>query len=1169
MAKVINFRKLKKEFSPSILQQGKELFGAEAVCAVKIVSMDKENLHFNCSVVGKHNNTYECELEVDLTQSNVIASDCDCPYEFDCQHLAAILFHLEKNFDQIVVNYSQEADLESAENIDDEEKDHLRETFEHSKKKEVARRSKKKLQELLDEYVQAATVLGQSPFFLPEEVMTQDKAELAVILPTPSPQIVNHSSSQQIRLALRLPFRSKPVQVTNAKEFLESVRYHEAIYLGNRRCFFGLRSFSNQSAQILKMLMDYARFPEETEEERGLSFMEIGCDALGAILAHAYDLATAIKPSFCSSDEGEEELPVLPCLFIESMEQPLRFCSFEARLNFELEYFDSDSPKLLLKPTIVMGQEEVIFLDQACLFECAKPGLIYEQVFYRFQPRIRRKHLRHLPVIRDIAVPEPLLGAFVENSMPELLRYAEVTNQEVLDHFVTMPYVDPLTAECEIEYLDGELEAKLFFLYGEARVPAAPLQLQVEDILSFITDEGIVARNLTDEHTILQDLFQGFYFDEAQGVYVVKNDKRIVEFMTEVIPRNQKRVSFHCPKNLLEQFLYDETTFVLSLKESETVETYRVHLEVNGHLEGFVVDRLWDCLASKRNFIELIPKQKGRRGSRGSIVQKILVLDLEKLAPVVQVFDEIGIEELSNHEEERPLWSLVSIKPEIFKDLPIKFSMTKRLKEIQEQMLGNREIQPEKLPKEIKGNLRNYQEEGVDWLHRLRSMYLCGILADDMGLGKTLQAIIAMTQYKAKNPKGTSIVICPTSLIYNWREECLKFNPKLKILPIDGTPVQRKKLIDQGKKHDLIITSYSLLQKDIESYQKYNFGYAILDEAQHIKNRNTRNAKSVKELKAAHRLILTGTPIENSLDELWSLFDFLMPGLLSTYERFIEKYVRGGGQPIEALRQKVAPFILRRMKCDVLKELPPVTEIIYHCNLSPIQKQLYKSFAESAREELSQLVEKEGFEKVQIQVLATLTRLKQICCHPAIFAKENPELGDSSKYDMLLELLHSLIEGNHKTVVFSQYTRMLSIVRDDLTKQGIRFCYLDGSTKNRMSVVKEFNEDPGVMVFLVSLKAGGTGLNLTGADTVIHYDMWWNPAVENQATDRVHRLGQENKGLTCINKYKLVTLGTIEEKILEMQNRKQGLVKEVITSDEDAMSKLNFTWDDIRLLLQT
>jgi SNF2 family DNA or RNA helicase len=256
------------------------------------------------------------------------------------------------------------------------------------------------------------------------------------------------------------------------------------------------------------------------------------------------------------------------------------------------------------------------------------------------------------------------------------------------------------------------------------------------------------------------------------------------------------------------------------------------------------------------------------------------------------------------------------------------------LKEIQQQMLGVKPLIPKDVPPDIQATLRSYQNDGVSWLERLRYMRLNGILADDMGLGKTLQAIIAVTQHKIEYPDSISIVVCPTSLVYNWKEEFTKFNGQLKVLPVDGTPTQRKKLLTDVKNFDVVITSYSLLQKDIDFYKTISFDYAILDEAQHIKNRGTRNAKSVKMMQAKHRLILTGTPIENSLDELWSLFDFLMPGLLSSYDRFLEKYIRNPSQSkaesLECLRRKVSPFILRRMKKDVLSELPPVSEIVYH-----------------------------------------------------------------------------------------------------------------------------------------------------------------------------------------------------------------------------------------------
>lgn len=1168
---MLNFRKLKQEFSPSILKDGRTLCEKHAVNSAKIVKLGAQTVRLQCRVSGNFDNSYQCEIEINRKDSIAIDSDCDCPYKYDCQHLAAFLFYLEAHFDEILVAYSRETDLEQVKDVDESEKATLRETFKEAETKEVVRRSRKNQKELLQEYIGASQILGRSPLFLPREVMDQDRAELAVVFSHLHIGEQQHNHLE-IQLALRLPYRSKPLNIPDIKDFFDSYRYGEALYIGTKRYFFTPQSFDACGSEILTMIMSVVRYPDMGKEERNLRVAQLDSEAFGAILSRVYDIAVA-NPTSCNSvggdEEGEAGLLPLPCFYCGSLEEPLRFSLSHAQLRVELEYLESPAPKILLKPGVLLDGK-VIKPEEACFFECAKPGMIYKNIYFCFQPHLKRKHLRNLSLLRDVTIPEPLFGTFVENSLPEVMRFAEVANRDIIERFVTLPFVGQLGADCEIHYLDGELEAGLNFVYDRIKVPASAAKLSLEHILPFIMKQGILARNLAEEQKIIEDLFQDFLYDPVNGVYKAKNDKKIVDFMTEVIPRNQHRVKFHCPENLLDQFIYDNTRFKLSLKEGSRVDVYEVDLKVEGHLSGTTIDQLWECLSTKRAFIELASKkQLKKKGGDGAVSRsnKILVLDLEKLMPIVQVFDDIGVNRLDDHSEERPLWSLASINADQFKGLAIEFSMSEKLLEIQQQMLGVKPLTPKVIPKMIQATLRGYQNEGVSWLGRLQQMHLNGILADDMGLGKTLQAIIALTQYKTEHPSAISMVVCPTSLVYNWKEEFNKFNPELRVLPVDGTPVQRKKLLTEIKHFDIVITSYSLMQKDIEIYKDVSFAYAILDEAQHIKNRGTRNAKSVKMIQANHRLILTGTPIENSLDELWSLFDFLMPGLLSSYDRFVEKYIRNPSQSkglnMETLRRKLSPFILRRMKKDVLAELPPVSEIVYHCHLSDIQRQLYHSYAQSAREELSQLVKREGFDKVQIHILATLTRLKQICCHPAIFAKEKVEAGDSAKYDMLMELLQTLIQGKHKTVIFSQYTRMLSIMREDLQQQGIRFEYLDGSTKNRLSIVKRFNEDEAMPVFLVSLKAGGTGLNLVGADTVVHYDMWWNPAVENQATDRVHRIGQKNS----VSSYKLVTLNTIEEKIMELQNRKRGLVKKIVSCDEEAIGKL--TWEEVLELLQT
>ncbi len=1164
---MLNFRKLRQDFASSIRDEGKELYDKQKVVAAKILHLDHKSVRISGRIQGQYENHYESEIEIDRIESETIDSDCDCPYNYDCQHLAALIFYLENRLDEIMVSYSKENsldDLAEKHDFNAEQRKALITKFKEAETKQTQKQEEMHQKQVLQEYVSSSEVLAISPFFKPREKYDIDRAEAALVFSLP--QNLDGRQPVELQLSLRLPSRSKPLNIPYLKKFMEALRYEEPIFIGSKRYCFALQSFDVKQREIMKMLMDQARFQEQPSSEKGYRIAQIDIELFGIILAQIFEGAnTALKESGFTAQE--DDLPMLSGLFDTTFENPLRFSPQPAHLKCVLEYLKPPISKILVRPNLLIDQKQIP-IEESKLFSCAQPGMLHQNVYYRFPPHITRMHLKNLKTLLDLTIPEPLFGTFVENAMPELSRFAEIENSEAIEDFVTLPYVEPVKATCDLGYLDGELEATLFFHYEQHKIPAAPGKLDYDHVSSFVSKSGILARNLVEEKKIIEELFQDFLFKEDEGIFVAKSEKKIVEFMTDIIPRYQHRVTFNCPQNLLDQFIYDQTSFSLYLSHTSRIDVYEIELKVHGSLKGAKMDLLWECLASKRAYLEMEnPKARlTKKAGEGNKLPKILVLDLEKIGGVVQLFDELGIAVLTDHKLERPIWSLANIDADQFKGLPVKFSISDQLVEIRKQMLGEIRLEFTQVPEEVQATLRPYQLEGVNWVERLRMMYLNGILADDMGLGKTLQAIVAIAQYRMKK-KALSLIVCPTSLLYNWKEEFAKFDPELKVLVIDDIPSARKRLIENMRKYDVIITSYTLLQKDVEHYKLAAFGYVILDEAQHIKNRGTRNAKSVKMVQAEHRLILSGTPIENSLDEMWSLFDFLMPGFLSSYDRFVEKYIRVSGaeqtKNLEYLRKKVAPFILRRMKADVLSDLPPISEIVYHCQLTDIQQDLYRSYAESARNELVKLVERDGFDRVQIHVLATLTRLKQICCHPAIFAKEKAEPGDCAKYEMLLELLQTLIEGGHKTVIFSQYTRMLQIMREDFEKRNIQFAYLDGSSKNRLEIVKRFNENENLSVFLVSLKAGGTGLNLVGADTVIHYDMWWNPAVENQATDRVHRMGQKKN----VSAYKLITLGTIEEKIAEMQKRKKGLVKKVVSCDDEAIAKL--TWEDVLELLRT
>ncbi len=1155
---MLNFRKLRQDYAPSVIKEGKILFEKGWVQTAKVLKLSEDSVRLLSQVAGQFNHTYTCEVEIDRGASTVVDSDCDCPSKYDCLHQAALLYHLEENLEDLIVCYSQDTALAGKDKEIHSEK--IQETILEAKTLAQDKRGKKLKKELIEEYVTSSRILAQNPFFLPEERPESDRAEVAIIF--------EDHKLIELQVALRLPNRSKPLYVQNLKEFLDATSYEEPIFINGKRYFFDKDSFDPDDYKMIRRIAGLVRFPE-VKGEKVLRVGAVDPDAFGTLLFEAAQAAPKRSKTIDPTGGSEDGFEAVPNFYVGNFETPLRYSAIAARWKFELEYLISSSPKILLKPLICLQDGKEVRPEEAHLFEGEQPGLICHNVYYRFSDQIKRAHLKHLGEFMNLTIPEPLFGTFVENSLPELMRFASVANKDLTERFVTIPFASVLQAECDISYLEGEFEAAISFFYDGIKVPLASSRVDADQISSFVTSEGILARNLTEEQKIIDELFQDFLFDASSGLFKAKSDRKIVEFMTETIPQFKNRVKFNCPENLLNRFVYDDSTFSLSLQETERIDLYSAALKVNGPLKGVSIDQLWECLTSNRPYVELTAKKSAqkKKDAETTAPGKILVLNLERLAPVVRVLDEIGIKKVEDQEYRQPLWHLASVDENSFKGLPIQFTISEKLSKIRRQMLGLEPFEPQPIPKDVRAELRSYQIEGVQWLERLRKMHLNGILADDMGLGKTLQTITMLTQFKQETPGIPSLVVCPTSLLYNWKEEVHKFNPDLKCVVIDGSPQQRKKAISTLSKHDLGITSYSLLQKDVEFYEGISLGYLILDEAQAIKNRATRNAKSVKSVAAKHRLILSGTPIENSLEELWSLFDFLMPEFLGSYERYIEKYVRNIGNAtssgMESLKRKASPFILRRMKNEVLDELPPVTEIVYHCHLTDVQKELYNSYAESARAELTRLVNKEGFDKVQIHVLATLTRLKQICCHPALFAKDIAEPGDSAKYEMLLDMVQTLLESKRRAVIFSQYTKMLQILKVDLEKRGVSFEYLDGSSKNRLDIVKRFNENQAIPLFLVSLKAGGAGLNLVGADTVVHFDMWWNPAVENQATDRVHRIGQKNSVLA----YKLVTLNTIEEKIVELQNRKKELVRQVISCDEEAIGKL--TWEEVLELLQT
>jgi SNF2 family DNA or RNA helicase len=470
------------------------------------------------------------------------------------------------------------------------------------------------------------------------------------------------------------------------------------------------------------------------------------------------------------------------------------------------------------------------------------------------------------------------------------------------------------------------------------------------------------------------------------------------------------------------------------------------------------------------------------------------------------------------------------------------------------------------MPEHFSGSLRPYQQAGYNWFHFLKNYHFGGCLADDMGLGKTIQTLALLQKHKedteAEGGKSTSLVIMPTSLIYNWLNEAKKFTPKLRLMVHTGT--FRYKSPEVFANYDVVITTYGISRIDIELLKAYFFDYVILDESQNIKNPSSKSFQSVKQLKSRFKLILSGTPVENSVNDLWTQMSFINPGLLGTQHYFINEFVT----PIEKkkdedkakkLQALIKPFVLRRTKEQVATELPPKTENLFYCQMSEEQASVYEEVKSEYRNELLKSLEDGTFAKTQIQVLQGLTKLRQIANHPYMIDQDYE--GDSGKFESVTHTLNTVLDGGHKVLIFSQFVKQLTIYRNHFDEQHIPYVYLDGATQNRGDVVKQFQEDKSTRVFLISIKAGGVGLNLTEADYVFILDPWWNPAVEQQAIDRTHRIGQTKNVFI----YKFITKDTVEEKILALQQRKLSMSRALITTEESFIKSLSA--DDIKEIL--
>jgi len=758
-----------------------------------------------------------------------------------------------------------------------------------------------------------------------------------------------------------------------------------------------------------------------------------------------------------------------------------------------------------------------------------------------------------------VRIPRAAVPAFMENEFPNLGKNIRVETRISPDLF-TLGSATP-RFRLVISGSRASLSAKLYAEYGDVILRACREEKAGQFAIPDPDDLfAYRVRNLDAEKAALEKLapvgFRGYRGDLLTSIV---GQRDVLTVLGSGVPKLRRlgwRVEL---EGRIEPFM-DEVDFITPV----------IHINESSD-EGFF-EVGYDYENTGGQSLSSIEIQRALNMGEAFVEKngKTILLDIDAIETAREVFNDCATGEGTEAGTFRmndiyaayvqsSLGALDGVDVEVAPDWMLRAQKQNRSEKVEVEPIGET----------LEKTLRSYQKEGVYWLRFLERSGFSGILADEMGLGKTIQTLVWLQlERHNKNARGKpSLIVCPTSLVDNWGEEAGKFTPNQRVLRLHGA--DRHAHWEKVAESDLVITSYALLRRDLDRYLEYDFAVAVLDEAQHIKNRSTRNAKAAKKIKAAHKAVLTGTPIENSVADLWSIMDFLMPGYLSNHKAFREHYelpIGQGGPDADLaqlkLRRKLHPFLMRRLKKEVAKDLPDKIQRIAHCTLSKDQQMVYKELLDNAKRKINDRVDEQGFNKSRMQILKTLLRLRQTCCHLDLLKLPNLQSKfPSAKMELFFELVNEALDARHRMLVFSQFTSMLGILRSELEERGLKFCYLDGATQNRQEMVKEFNTDRSIPIFLISLKAGGSGLNLTGADMVIHYDPWWNPAVEDQATDRAHRIGQKN----TVYSVKLITKNSVEEKVLAMQQRKKSVID--ATLEKEGAFTRTLTWNDVQELL--
>lgn len=1133
----LKFEKLNfiRSYDPVRLARGRIVYRSQSAVVTKVEKIDKTNYVIEAKVEG----TYEREYDVKLKINDDYIRECSCTCEDFyngniCKHILATSME--------VIEPHNASTAEGTARLRQRQKEEEEERRRLLLKQIEDERKEKRYRERYSNALNTINIfkknIGLNNLDIPIEISNLRELYNEIKEEKTNKRINMTELATNIRLEPRLQVRYEDIQVSfkigqtkmyilkDIGEFYEALLEERELQYGKNLRFICKReNFDKDSQGLLDFILDYGRmirFANKLNEEnyyrhygtQSYKTMNVVYEKIDEFFDVVKDRRVAVSGYRIDDNEFAVTDEVLDIKIDAKKSNDNE--DYELEINIEDYYY-------------ISGMEYIY--------------VFYGNKIYKFAKKQNKKLEDVLSLFKydkSILIPEDKIEDFEKYVFSEIKEYLSIEN---LPAEIIKEGIIPSKLASKV-YLDLDekdniiLELKFCYLDKEFNVLAPDYKKYIE--------ENDIVRDMLGEKEVLKRLFfDGFELTNNKRYFTLKDEDETYEFLSVKVAEYM---------NDFEVLITDK----FKTKKIKNTRISNVSVKLDSGLLELDISKIDIDINEIKDVLKNYNlKKKYYKLKNGDFLNLENSEDLDFLNDIQNSFD-INYDKLDNGKIKLPVNRGVYLEKLLEQNHNISASKNDDFTKLVNNIENKNFSDDFKIPENFEKVLRDYQKTGYKWLKVLEHYKFGGILADDMGLGKTLQVIALIASGLKEDNKKTSIVVCPSSLVLNWKAEVEKWCKDIRVLIIRGDLKERKELINKFSDFDLVITSYDLLKRDVLEYEGKDFRYVIADEAQYIKNFATQNATALKSIEGEIKFALTGTPIENSVSELWSIFDFIMPGYLYSYNKFKKKFEtpilkESDEMAVKKLKSLINPFVLRRVKSDVLTELPEKNVTIMNNEMFDEQEKIYLSYFAQTKKEVAEELSANGFEKSKFRILMLLTRLRQICCHPSLFIDNYT--GGSGKLAQCMDIVNDAISSGHKVLLFSGYTSMFEIIEQELKKENIEYYKLTGSTPvdRRVEMVERFNKDENIKVFLISLKAGGTGLNLTGADVVIHYDPWWNISIENQATDRAYRIGQKNS----VQVYKLITTNSIEEKINKLQEKKEKLSSSLLSTEETFINKFS------------